>query len=630
MSRRNASVVDGGIMFGNITVEPTQGVSAETASCYGSSSVSIGQSEVSSLLSPNMTSFDELDLDDNDITFPLESEDIVEEKADSIEDEITMFGHNRHFFILSSAGKPIYALHGSQNLLVVYAGIIQTIISFYQFAEGGGEEIRNIDSVDSNGNPIMFCFLNRSPILLMAISRDGAVGHVELTQQLEFLHNFLLATLSKPFIDKTFSKRANFDLRQVLGQTDIATLDSICTGLANGAIMDQVVGGLECIRMRQSTRTRLERKMLKFKSENLLYALVVGPGGKLVDIMRPKRHTLHISDLSILFEMVYKTGAFKSAPASNGGRSKAHTRLEVNSACRESCSTDSNGDDNLKLTTNETFWLPLCLPKFNATGHLYTLMQFHQMNDPRLFDLHDVPRKDLCVDEDESKIGIIVITPYRDQFEEMREIATGIARSIMFDKTIWQDVWRGLLGSNRIMFEDVIDSLSLIRKAPTERRGTYSSVRGIFGQDPAATSHVGGTSALLPRVNSQERVSSSVQNRSFVPFHFVVKNRRLTQFVYPQSHNYDVRCEVHRMRLTRLYSNLRRALTAHPAISLRVVEWGSHVGLAALISGYEIYIVGEGPGGGTCHDEMVAMAMGLVGWARREETRLFIGSGCVF
>lgn len=656
MSKRSSSIVDGGIMFGNLAVEPTMGVSAETASFYGSNSVSIAQSEISSIISPCLTSLDDSDLDLSGHLSPLNGIDVQREVSDDNDDENVMFNHRKHFFILSSAGKPIYSLHGSQNLLVVYSGIIQTIISFYEYSDDGEEEIKSIDGEDANGNAIKFSFLNKSPILLMAISTEDKTTHLELTQQLEFLHNFLLSTLSKPFIDKTFSKRANFDLRQVLGPTDIATLDSICIGLTNGTIMDQVFGGLECLKMKQSTRSRLERKMLKFKSDNLLYALVVGPNGKLIDIMRPKRHTLHTSDLSILFEIIYNTNAFKS-PKSMAPESAPELATTVTSATNtntmgagSSHFLPSDNNTELKLTTNETYWLPLCLPKFNPTGHLYTLIQFHQMNDPRLFDLHDIPNKDPgflpdTIDEDDSKIAIIVITPYRDAFEEMKTVATGIAKSIIFDKVIWFDIWKGLLGSNRIIFEEVTKSMQntpelnnrVVETVSRERRGsTFNSFKSLFtgstSPPPPTVATAAATITQSPRViNSRESILSMNLTSKDSPFHFILKNKRLTQFVYPLSYKFNALDESNKMKLVKMYSELRRELIMHNSISLRVIEWdtvtGKFNGLAAVINGFEVYILGTGT---LNQDRMVDLAIKLARWAKKEESRLFISSGCVF
>jgi First Longin domain of FUZ, MON1 and HPS1 len=50
-----------------------------------------------------------------------------------LEDEMIRWRSRRkHFFVLSSAGKPIYARYGDDNIISGYMGVIQTIISFFE------------------------------------------------------------------------------------------------------------------------------------------------------------------------------------------------------------------------------------------------------------------------------------------------------------------------------------------------------------------------------------------------------------------------------------------------------------------------------------------------------------------
>jgi hypothetical protein len=45
----------------------------------------------------------------------------------------------KHFFVLSSAGKPIYSRYGDDSVISGYMGVIQTIISFF---EDNGDTLR--------------------------------------------------------------------------------------------------------------------------------------------------------------------------------------------------------------------------------------------------------------------------------------------------------------------------------------------------------------------------------------------------------------------------------------------------------------------------------------------------------
>jgi hypothetical protein len=80
--------------------------------------------------------------------------------------------HKKHFFVLSSAGKPIYSRYGDENQLSTFTGVIQAIISFYQ------DNDDTIRSIHTDTERIIF--LLRPPLYFVVVSRteesDSAVG----------------------------------------------------------------------------------------------------------------------------------------------------------------------------------------------------------------------------------------------------------------------------------------------------------------------------------------------------------------------------------------------------------------------------------------------------------------------
>ena len=70
---------------------------------------------------------------------------------------------DQHVFILSSAGKPIYALHGNEDKLATLFGVMQALVSVVQAQQD------TIKSIHAMG--IKFVFLVKSPLILVAISR---------------------------------------------------------------------------------------------------------------------------------------------------------------------------------------------------------------------------------------------------------------------------------------------------------------------------------------------------------------------------------------------------------------------------------------------------------------------------
>jgi vacuolar fusion protein MON1 len=64
-----------------------------------------------------------------------------EEPEDEEEKMIRWRGRRKHFFVLSSAGKPIYSRYGDDSVISGYMGVIQAIISFF---EDNGDTLRYV------------------------------------------------------------------------------------------------------------------------------------------------------------------------------------------------------------------------------------------------------------------------------------------------------------------------------------------------------------------------------------------------------------------------------------------------------------------------------------------------------
>lgn len=347
--------------------------------------------------------------------------------------ERVFFSKKKHFFILSSAGKPIYSMNGCDDIVTVYAGIIQTIVSFFQYhPDGSSQHIRSVTAKDSTGKTVKLVFADRSPILLMTSSSTGE-SEAQLAQQLDIIYSFVIATLSKPHIEKVYEKRDNFDLRSILGKADISCLDAICNDLTNFGNPGAIVGGLECLNIRHKTRKKLDGIFLKHRSENLLYGLLVAPNGRLVSVLRPRLHTLHSLDLMLLFSMIYNTNTFKS--------------------------TAEEGANHLSgampLATNEDFWVPICLPKFNPNGFLYAFIQLVEMKDELLLKLHDL-NTDVLGNQYSyannnpgkgTQLAVILISAFKDTFFEMRKASHAIVQDIKLNRTVFRELYKAVVGT---------------------------------------------------------------------------------------------------------------------------------------------------------------------------------------
>lgn len=274
----------------------------------------------------------------------------------------------KHFLILSSAGKPIYSRHGNDELITNYMGVVQTIISFY---ESTGDSLKSFAA-----DGVRFLVMSKGPLNLVAITRLPE-SDAQLRAQLDALYMQILSTLTLPSMERMFAARANYDLRRPLQGTEIL-LSALADGFTRGS-PSTLLGALECLKLRKTHRRTINNTLLKCRSENLLYGLIVA-SGKLVSVVRPKKHSLHPGDLHLIFNMLFEAGSVKAGGGEN--------------------------------------WIPLCLPGFNNTGYLYMYVSFLNLEDPTR-PMEERPRSSGGDDHDD-EVAILLISANKESFYELR------------------------------------------------------------------------------------------------------------------------------------------------------------------------------------------------------------------
>lgn len=271
----------------------------------------------------------------------------------------------------------MYTRHGNQSLVSSHIGIIQTIISFYQDAED------SLMSFMAGGT--RFVILTEGPLYLVAISRLGE-SDSQLRAQLEAMYMQILSTLTLPGLKTLFANRPSTDLRRPLQGTE-----PLLSGLTDTFIRGSpstLLGALECLKIRKSQRAVINNSLLKAKVPSLLYGLIVA-GGRLVSVIRPKRHSLHPGDLQLVFNMLFEAEAVKAAGGEN--------------------------------------WIPLCLPAFNNTGFLYMYVNFLPAR-PESEGSEDSQKG---VSETLEQIAIILISTDKESFYDLQHMRDEVLKVIL-------------------------------------------------------------------------------------------------------------------------------------------------------------------------------------------------------
>lgn len=136
----------------------------------------------------------------------------------SIERDPQDFLHNEeflskdlHVFILSTAGKPIYTLHGNEDKLVTLYGVMQALVSVVQT---NNDTLRCI-----NVGEVTFVFLVKSPLILVAVSRTKRSVY-QLQVLLNDVFNQIVSTITLSTLTKVYENRNNFDLRRLISGSE--------------------------------------------------------------------------------------------------------------------------------------------------------------------------------------------------------------------------------------------------------------------------------------------------------------------------------------------------------------------------------------------------------------------------
>lgn len=320
----------------------------------------------------------ELRADDQFARFEDEFTEIAEVDTEGGNEEALLLqwkAKYKHYLILSSAGKPIWSRHGDLNLINGYIGIIQTIISFY---EGSKDPLKSFAAGGAR-----FVVSTEGPLYFVAISRLNE-SEAQLRSQLDALYMQILSTLTLPTLTHIFKNRPNSDLQRPLQGTE-PLLASLADTFTKGS-PTVLLSALECLKIRKSQRAVINNTLLKTRTDKLLYGLVVA-GGRLVSVVRPKKHSLHPSDLQLIFNMLFEAGSIKAGGGEN--------------------------------------WIPLCLPGFNNRGYLYMYVSFLSAYDdaPTLGAEEPTSRPQTANSAaHDDEIAILLISADKESFFDLKKM----------------------------------------------------------------------------------------------------------------------------------------------------------------------------------------------------------------
>eukprot|EP00729_Bicosta_minor_P010990 gene10990-35419_t len=232
--------------------------------------------------------------------------------------------HDKHVFLLSFAGKPIYSRYGNEDKLASVMGVMVALTSF---VEEDGDALRSLVAGKHK-----YVFQTQGPLVLVMV---GSTGESEnhMAMQLSYVFNQIIYVLTFAQLQRIFKQQVNFDLRRLLGGTE-KYIDTLLDLFDTDPSF--FLGAVRCLPLQNSVRDKVGQVLLNSKSKDLVFALLI-TDNQLVALLRPKKYSLHPADVHLIFNNV-----------------------------TSNASTDSEAE----------LFMPLCLPKFNNSGFLHAHVSY--------------------------------------------------------------------------------------------------------------------------------------------------------------------------------------------------------------------------------------------------------------
>lgn len=250
---------------------------------------------------------------------------------------------NGNVIVMSEAGKPIFARYGSQGEVARQCGLIQAL----RTAVNGNHSLGlgEIQSVHSKNVCIVFMTVG-SITLVNTLERtkldpenDEGTGVIETEAfgrlQLEYVYANLIFMLTSN-VQSAFLRDPGFDLRSMMNSNDNQLRGILDESGPEGNPGPFLVASIAtCFpisyRVRQKASKTLQSIAGKIEN-NIAFALLM-VGDRLLTVVQPsyRPHQLRVSDLHLIINFIEKQPGLMSSE----------------------------------------LWIPMCLPRFNATGFLY-------------------------------------------------------------------------------------------------------------------------------------------------------------------------------------------------------------------------------------------------------------------
>jgi hypothetical protein len=192
--------------------------------------------------------------------------------------------HDKHVFVLSTSGKPIYSRFGNEDKLASVMGVMVALTSF---VEEDGDTLRTLVAGKHR-----YVFQVQGPLVFVMVASTGE-SEAHMVLQLNYVFNQIIYVLTFAQLQRIFQQQPGFDLRRMLGGTE-KFVDSLLDLFDTDPSF--FLGAVRCLPLANTVRDKIGQVLLNSKTASLVFALLI-TDNQLVALLRPKKYSLHPADV---------------------------------------------------------------------------------------------------------------------------------------------------------------------------------------------------------------------------------------------------------------------------------------------------------------------------------------------
>uniref|UniRef100_A0A1A9UI64 Vacuolar fusion protein MON1 homolog n=1 Tax=Glossina austeni TaxID=7395 RepID=A0A1A9UI64_GLOAU len=207
--------------------------------------------------------------------------------------------HQKHVFILTREGKPVYTLHGKKENLLSIFHIIHYLVNL---ADSCQDEIKSIEAQGRR-----YVFLVQPHLILAAISKT-ILSVEQLRMQLSDIYYQVLSIFTFCNTLKAIKRTRSYNLGRLLNGADtlihcLATAD--CNDRINKNIFTFLTNSIQILPLQSSIRSSIEDIIKKTcKRLRFLLFVILIIDNQLITLIRKKKHSINSTDFRLIFNYV--------------------------------------------------------------------------------------------------------------------------------------------------------------------------------------------------------------------------------------------------------------------------------------------------------------------------------------